>query len=127
MVYFSPYYRYFRVNLVRPCPFWKENGQCLYEDCSVCTCEEDEIPRAWISSKDNQDKYTNGEYGWISPNSKSGDGTNHKDFESLDLSPTLHWSSTVSTKNSGSSSSYEYFLLDHFKGSDDDHGTIIYL
>ena len=119
---YSPYYRYFRVNLVRPCPFWKEDAQCLYEGCSVCTCEEDEIPRAWISNNDNN-KYGDGDYGWIPPNSKD---TNSQAFESLDLSPTLYWSSTSSIQNI-ESSSYEDFLLDQFKGNDDDHGTVNYI
>lgn len=44
----SAYFRYFRVDLERPCPFWHEDAQCMMEGCSVCTCDENEVPRAWI-------------------------------------------------------------------------------
>ena len=38
------FFRYFRVDLEQPCPFWHEEGQCMMEACSVCTCEENEVP-----------------------------------------------------------------------------------
>ena len=42
------FFRYFRVDLEEPCPFWHEDGQCMMESCSVCTCEESEVPESWM-------------------------------------------------------------------------------
>ena len=44
------FFRYFRVDLEQPCPFWHEEGQCMMEGCSVGTCEENEVPRRWVSN-----------------------------------------------------------------------------
>ena len=44
----TTFFRYFRVDLERPCPFWQEDGQCMMEGCSVCTCDEKEVPRSWL-------------------------------------------------------------------------------
>eukprot|EP01035_Chromulina_nebulosa_P018859 gene18859-24644_t len=52
------FFRYFRVNFNRVCPFWHEEPQCAIEACSVDTCLPDEIPYAW--STDEPD------FGWIS-------------------------------------------------------------
>ena len=40
----QPFFRYFRVNLRSECPFWRENAMCFRRDCSVCECEESEVP-----------------------------------------------------------------------------------
>ncbi|XP_056672074.1 ERO1-like protein beta isoform X4 [Monodelphis domestica] len=34
------YFRYYKVNLMRPCPFWAEDGQCSIKDCHVEPCPE---------------------------------------------------------------------------------------
>ena len=47
----STFFKYFRVDLERPCPFWHEEGQCMMEGCSVCTCDEKEVPH-FIWAKD---------------------------------------------------------------------------
>ena len=44
----STFFRYFRVDLDRPCPFWHEEGSCMMEGCSVCVCDENEIPHTWL-------------------------------------------------------------------------------
>lgn len=41
------YFRYFKVDLWRPCPFWDEDGMCAMRDCAVCECEPDEVPVCW--------------------------------------------------------------------------------
>ncbi|XP_068606758.1 ERO1-like protein beta [Brachionichthys hirsutus] len=38
------YFRYYRVNLRRPCPFWPDDGHCAIKDCHVEPCLESEIP-----------------------------------------------------------------------------------
>ena len=47
----STFFRYFRVDLERPCPFWQEEGQCTMEGCSVCACDEQEVPRNWFDEQ----------------------------------------------------------------------------
>uniref|UniRef100_A0A7N8WWT6 Endoplasmic reticulum oxidoreductase 1 beta n=1 Tax=Mastacembelus armatus TaxID=205130 RepID=A0A7N8WWT6_9TELE len=34
------YFRYYRVNLKRPCPFWPDDGHCAIKDCHVEPCPE---------------------------------------------------------------------------------------
>lgn len=41
------FFRYFRVDLEKECPFWQEEGSCTMEGCSVCACEEEEVPKNW--------------------------------------------------------------------------------
>uniref|UniRef100_A0A8C6DX98 Endoplasmic reticulum oxidoreductase 1 beta n=1 Tax=Moschus moschiferus TaxID=68415 RepID=A0A8C6DX98_MOSMO len=38
------YFRYYKVNLKRPCPFWAEDGHCSIKDCHVEPCPESKIP-----------------------------------------------------------------------------------
>lgn len=79
------FFRYFRVDLEEKCPYWQEDGQCMMESCSVCTCEDSEVPRSWVDGPDYRDysfdegKPTYGDsFGWISSSSSaygySGDG-----------------------------------------------------
>ncbi|XP_060081648.1 ERO1-like protein beta [Ylistrum balloti] len=49
------YFRYFKVNLKKQCPFWTDDSRCAMKDCSVSTCEEDQIPEGL---KIGADKYT---------------------------------------------------------------------
>ena len=41
------YFRYFKVNLWRECPFWDDGGMCMLRHCAVCECEPKEIPECW--------------------------------------------------------------------------------
>uniref|UniRef100_A0A803YHR0 Endoplasmic reticulum oxidoreductase 1 beta n=1 Tax=Meleagris gallopavo TaxID=9103 RepID=A0A803YHR0_MELGA len=34
------YFRYYKVNLKRPCPFWADDGHCSIKDCHVEPCPE---------------------------------------------------------------------------------------
>ncbi|KAJ8910801.1 hypothetical protein NQ315_014509 [Exocentrus adspersus] len=38
------YFRFYKVNLKRPCPFWVDDSRCAMRFCHVESCEEDEIP-----------------------------------------------------------------------------------
>ncbi|GFR61471.1 ERO1-like protein beta [Elysia marginata] len=38
------YFRYFKVNLQKPCPFWSDDSRCALKDCHVNVCQEDEVP-----------------------------------------------------------------------------------
>jgi len=43
----TPFFRYFRVDLYRECPFWAENGFCMNRECGITTVDESEIPEKW--------------------------------------------------------------------------------
>ncbi|KAI0266792.1 endoplasmic oxidoreductin [Gloeopeniophorella convolvens] len=43
----TPFFKYFRVDLYRECPFWEENVFCMNKDCSIVTVDESEIPEKW--------------------------------------------------------------------------------
>lgn len=36
-----------QVNLWCECPFWPDDGMCMLRDCSVCECEDEEVPAPW--------------------------------------------------------------------------------
>ncbi|KAI9223240.1 endoplasmic reticulum Oxidoreductin 1-domain-containing protein [Blastocladiella britannica] len=36
----SPYFRYVKMDLTKPCPFWKDNGKCVNRDCVVNVMDE---------------------------------------------------------------------------------------
>uniref|UniRef100_A0A8D2P9W7 ERO1-like protein alpha n=1 Tax=Zosterops lateralis melanops TaxID=1220523 RepID=A0A8D2P9W7_ZOSLA len=40
----SDYFRYYKVNLQKPCPFWEDNSHCAMRDCAVQPCPSDEVP-----------------------------------------------------------------------------------
>ncbi len=76
----------------RPCPYWDEDGQCSMEGCSVCACDEKEIPTIWLSSEYNdpnnlihkeEKKISVDEFGWISNNNLK---KRNKNLEGLNLS-----------------------------------------
>lgn len=54
----ATFFRYFRVDLESSCPFWQEDGQCLMEGCSVDICDENEIPKIWMTL-DNKNNVNN--------------------------------------------------------------------
>lgn len=41
------FFRIFKVDLSKECPFWPDDGQCALRDCSVCACDENEVPVLW--------------------------------------------------------------------------------
>ncbi|XP_046847546.1 ERO1-like protein beta isoform X2 [Xenia sp. Carnegie-2017] len=38
------YFKFYKVNLARSCPYWHDDNQCSLKDCSVQTCKEEEVP-----------------------------------------------------------------------------------
>jgi len=38
------YFRYFRANLRKSCPFWDDDGRCALRDCAVEECGENDVP-----------------------------------------------------------------------------------
>ncbi|RPD74320.1 endoplasmic oxidoreductin [Lentinus tigrinus ALCF2SS1-7] len=43
----TPFFKYFRLDLYRECPFWQENGFCMNRECGITTVDEREIPEKW--------------------------------------------------------------------------------
>lgn len=39
------YFRIFKVNLNKKCPFWAARKICSSNKCPVCTCTDDEVPQ----------------------------------------------------------------------------------
>lgn len=36
----TPFFRYFRIDLYRECPFWHDNGLCMSRDCAITSVDE---------------------------------------------------------------------------------------
>ncbi|KAH8551765.1 endoplasmic reticulum Oxidoreductin 1-domain-containing protein [Umbelopsis sp. PMI_123] len=43
----TKFFRYYKLNLWKECPFWPDDGLCMNRDCSVSTIDEAAIPLAW--------------------------------------------------------------------------------
>ncbi|EAU91768.2 endoplasmic oxidoreductin-1 [Coprinopsis cinerea okayama7 len=43
----TPFFRYFRADLYRECPFWDDYGSCSNAGCQITTVDESEIPEKW--------------------------------------------------------------------------------
>ncbi|CDO77316.1 hypothetical protein BN946_scf184775.g6 [Trametes cinnabarina] len=47
----TPFFKYFRVDLYRDCPYWQENGFCMNRECGITTVDESEIPERWRAAE----------------------------------------------------------------------------
>lgn len=56
----SPYFRYFKVNSAKACPYWAVSLLCTSAEntCDVCKCDENSIPEALRASEDMSDLNT---------------------------------------------------------------------
>lgn len=36
----TPFFRYFKVSLDKPCPYWRQEGFCTSKDCSIKIMEK---------------------------------------------------------------------------------------
>ncbi|XP_046577519.1 ERO1-like protein beta isoform X1 [Haliotis rubra] len=50
------YFRYFKVNLAKGCPFWSDDSRCALKDCHVDMCAEHEVPPAF-KNNGRENKY----------------------------------------------------------------------
>ena len=48
----TPYFRTYKVNLERECPFWAQQRFCNNGPCTVCECEDNDIPLFWKDQKE---------------------------------------------------------------------------
>lgn len=46
----TTFFKYFKVDLWRECPFWQEDGMCMARDCAVCECDPNEVPQQIIDT-----------------------------------------------------------------------------
>lgn len=47
----TAFMRYFKVSLYCDCPLWPDDGMCAMRDCSVCECEDHEVPKPWMDAE----------------------------------------------------------------------------
>lgn len=47
------YFRFYKVNLHRECPFWPDDSKCAIRFCQVQNCEEQSIPKGLIENGEN--------------------------------------------------------------------------
>ncbi|KAI0358422.1 endoplasmic oxidoreductin [Trametes cingulata] len=47
----TPFFKYFRVDLYRDCPYWQENGFCMNRECGITTVDESDIPERWRAAE----------------------------------------------------------------------------
>lgn len=50
----SDYFRFYKVNLNKPCPFWTDSSHCGLRDCAVKPCEPNEVPEGLRSHTHNK-------------------------------------------------------------------------
>uniref|UniRef100_A0A671VR10 ERO1-like protein alpha n=1 Tax=Sparus aurata TaxID=8175 RepID=A0A671VR10_SPAAU len=50
----SDYFRFYKVNLNKPCPFWTVSSHCGLRDCAVKPCSPNEVPEGIRSSTHNK-------------------------------------------------------------------------
>ncbi|XP_047437451.1 ERO1-like protein alpha [Mugil cephalus] len=50
----SDYFRFYKVNLNKPCPFWTADSHCGLRDCAVKPCSLNEVPEGIRSSSQNK-------------------------------------------------------------------------
>ncbi|XP_022603753.1 ERO1-like protein alpha isoform X1 [Seriola dumerili] len=50
----SDYFRFYKANLNKPCPFWTDSSHCGLRDCVVQPCSPNEVPEGIRSSSHNK-------------------------------------------------------------------------
>ncbi|KAF3686758.1 ERO1-like protein alpha [Channa argus] len=50
----SDYFRFYKVNLNKPCPFWTASSHCGLRDCAVTPCSPNEVPEGIVSPSHNK-------------------------------------------------------------------------
>ncbi|KAG8803394.1 hypothetical protein FRC16_005591 [Serendipita sp. 398] len=46
----TPFFRYYKVDLYKECPFWENGDKCSSIDCVIQAVEENKIPKKWRTS-----------------------------------------------------------------------------
>ncbi|WAR18443.1 ERO1B-like protein [Mya arenaria] len=53
------FFRYFKVNLHKECPFWADDSRCAMKNCAVEMCTQDDLP---FGLKEEEDKESENKY-----------------------------------------------------------------
>lgn len=53
----NDYFRFYKVNLHKPCPFWSDDSRCAIRYCHVEACHENDIPTGLKGLEKPYDKY----------------------------------------------------------------------
>ncbi|PWN43889.1 ERO1-domain-containing protein [Ceraceosorus guamensis] len=95
------YFRYYKVDLFKDCPFWYENGLCMNRACAVEKAEEDEVPDQYrvshlssLSTADHAEVFppaVQGEDDSLSGSSCSCRETDFCHWEDEEESPEASW------------------------------------
>ena len=48
----TPYFRTYKINLERECPFWAQQRLCNNQQCAVCECEDRDVPEFWAGAQE---------------------------------------------------------------------------
>lgn len=51
------YFKFFKVNLKKPCPFWADDSRCAMKGCHVCPCSPDDLP-CGLKEEPSENKYS---------------------------------------------------------------------
>lgn len=49
----TPFFSTFRINMDKECPFWAQKRMCNSQKCSICECDEKDIPKFWKKHQSN--------------------------------------------------------------------------
>jgi ERO1-like protein alpha len=72
----TEFFKYFKVNYLKPCPFWAENYLCSMTEgggCGICECKEEEIPKPWVQTPKEIDVNTKVDSNFIKSHNDASD------------------------------------------------------
>lgn len=95
------YFRYFKVNMHRDCPFWTDDGRCILRDCAVEECPENDLPvglKGKISSESGAKQYPQSSRKYQDPiNMGSPSCNEERNMSAVDVSLTAENKKTFKT------------------------------
>ncbi|KAF6211993.1 hypothetical protein GE061_012511 [Apolygus lucorum] len=83
------YFRFYKVNLKKECPFWSDDSRCSMRTCHVKTCGEDDIPPGLKGEHDHRNENMALKYLESSQDSDNCDEDNDLDAELGYLNTTI--------------------------------------
>ncbi|XP_065318086.1 ERO1-like protein alpha isoform X2 [Gordionus sp. m RMFG-2023] len=54
----KPYFKFFKINLDKKCPFWPDNKLCSSQYCFIKACDKDSIPAALRDTENNYNEFS---------------------------------------------------------------------
>lgn len=62
-----------QVNIYCDCPLWPDDSMCSMRACSVCECEEGEVPKPWLAAERGFKSSASGCHGAAAPDCNTAD------------------------------------------------------